>query len=63
MLNPINLTLTKLFQWPLDGKPHKFVDEATLSSSKEKGGERYLISLRVFIRDYINPIETKLRKG
>jgi hypothetical protein len=47
----------------LDGKPHKFVDEATLSSSKEKGGERYLTPLRVFIRDCINPIETKLRKG
>jgi hypothetical protein len=42
MLNPTNLCLTKLFQWSLDGKPDKFVDVATLLSSKEKGGERYL---------------------
>jgi len=42
MLNSIHLCLTKLFQWPLDEKSDKFADVATLSSSKEKGGERYL---------------------
>lgn len=42
MLNPIDLTLTKLFQCPLDGKIDKFVGVATLLSSKGKGGERYL---------------------
>ena len=36
MRNPINVSLTKLFQWPPDGKSDKFIDETTSHQLKRR---------------------------